>query len=673
MNINGYTETSSTLKEILFLHGDPDFVCLGETHLGSYEYINVPGYKYFGNSRPLLNGRKSGGVAIMMKEYLYETYTAQICCADTEGIIALKVEHDQTGYTFVLVSNYLPPVTSAYGKDPEAFFGRLLQLSYEYAETDFICYCGDFNARIGHKLDSSFECLPIRTTADHVTNSHGKSLLNFLNDSCACVLNGRFGEAPNTCHSYNGSSTVDYAIVPIDNFDRVVSFEIVHLEGLTHELGIEHLVGSGSALPDHDMLIIVFRSTGVHLEDFMRGLGAATCKQGPRTRIPRKFKPDYMSNERVRAAITTCIDALIGRSHDQESIDSCYAKLTKEILWEMDKFKKLGKRQSTPYKEYWSPTLTVLWQDMRERYKAARWHLKGLNMKKLRRRGSSVSLVSEFLRSQDRFDRELRSAKRKFQYERIIEIEDLSKHGHPKDFWRAVNKLGPRQNRELICEAFDGHGNVTKETEAVMEHWQCCFSDLYGTEPTGNFNDEFLARAENENDENLVLPQENDLILNRSISLIEVKKILDKAKKRKATGPDLIPTEALQNAQCLKLLHCLFANCFDSGCLPSDWSKCNIVPITKGKSSISTDPLSHRGLAMQSCVFKLYGLLLNERMATFMETNGHLHETQSGFRKGRNCVDHIFTLTETIRMNLSDSNSRVYCCFVDIKKAFPSE
>lgn len=35
-------------------------------------------------------------------------------------------------------------------------------------------------------------------------------------------------------------------------------------------------------------------------------------------------------------------------------------------------------------------------------------------------------------------------------------------------------------------------------------------------------------------------------------------------------------------------------------------------------------------------------------------------------------MDHVYTLTETVRMNLSNPNSSVVACFVDFQKAFPS-
>lgn len=652
-------------------YDDPDVICLSETHLEKSEMIDIAGYKFYGHSRMGKHSRRSGGVAVLVREDLYSTYYVSVCCKDTDGILGLKFEHICTGYTSGIVINYLPPANSLFGMDPEAFYARLLQLSYECSDFDYLMYVGDFNSRIGTSKDCDCEVIPNRIAVDRTLNSHGKCLLDFLNDTDSCILNGRFGGSLYTCNTSNGSSVVDYAIVHVSMFDRVKKFNIKQLDELVNELGVEYLIGVGSAVPDHELIQIEFASTGHHLEDFVRGLGAKNQGNLCSRRIPRKFKKDYMTNQRVRDALDHCIARIEDINVNQEKIDRCYQELTKEVLWEMDKYKKLGKRKHTPYKKFWSQHLSALWRDMRGKFDKAREQLRGLNKKKLRRMNFPSVPVMEYICSQRLFDCELRKAKRKHSQECIMNIDILSNIGNPKDFWNEINKLGPRRKSGIVCEALDPHGNVTRDKDSVMRHWEDAFAHLYGTPPAGSFDDDFLKEKKSEL-ENLTVSLDQDNLLNSDITLMEVKKVIDKAKAGKAVGVDGIPTEALQNGTCIVMLHRLFRVCFSQGLLPSEWSKCNIVPIGKGNTSVSTDPLSHRGLAMQCCIFKLYCLILNNRMYSYAEGNELLHETQNGFRRGRSCTDHIFTLTETIKMNLPMASSRVFACFVDIKKAFPS-
>lgn len=654
------------------LHGDPDVVCLSETHLKQDERINLPGYKYYGNARSAQSARKSGGVAVLVREGLFSDYMLGVICCDTDGILGICLEHKLTAYCTGIVCNYLPPASSIYGMDPENFYGRLLQLSYECHDYDLLLYVGDFNSRIGQSPDTTSDVVPARLAVDRTINSHGKCLLDFLNDADACVLNGRFGDHLFTCNTANGSSVVDYAITHTDMFDKIRSFRIVEMDSIINEHAIEYMVHDGSTVPDHELITLDMVGTGYHLDEFVRGLGANNEQKRNKRRIPRKFKVDFMCNERIKAVLGKCIDDLEQSERTQTAIDQRYRELSREILWEMDKFKKLSKRTHTPYRPYWNEGLSALWKDLNDKYKLAKSALHNVNKKKLKRHKSSDPLIRSYQESQHRFDHELRGAKKKYSEICVMNIEKLSATGNPRDFWNEVNKLGPRSKKTVTCEALDEGGNATRDAKLVMDHWKKSFAELYGTAPTGDFDEDFLREKKSLLSQHCNVNLDADHELNQDITLMEVKKAVDGAKKGKAVGFDGIPTEALQNGMCIATLHRLYNLCFASGVLPSDWSKCNIVPIGKGKSSVPTEPLSHRGLALQCCIYKLYCVILNNRLYSHAETRELLSETQNGFRKNRSCTEHVFTLTETIKLNLPLASSRVYSCFVDIKKAFPS-
>ena len=52
-----------------------------------------------------------------------------------------------------------------------------------------------------------------------------------------------------------------------------------------------------------------------------------------------------------------------------------------------------------------------------------------------------------------------------------------------------------------------------------------------------------------------------------------------------------------------------------------------------------------------------------------MNSNSLFPKEQNGFRKGRSCEDHIFSLTNLVKNRLV-SNLRTFCAFVDLEKAF---
>lgn len=669
LNINGWTTSSSKLKTKIMLYGDPDIVCLSETHLtGGEDKIVVPGYRYYGNERMSVSHRKAGGVAILVNERVYREFTVYPLMVKVEGELAIKCVHKSTGYATIVSSNYLPPSNSQYGKDPEGLFGQLLLMCYEHNDTDLIYMSGDFNARIGAVQEGLKDCP--RTSVDLTVNSHGKSLLEFLNDSQCCILNGRKLPASYTCHRVLGSSTVDYGIVPQDVLDKVYSFTVINVEQLVNTtMDCGHLVGPASALPDHELLCAELKATGTVLEEHVRGLGA----QRSRKRVvsaPRKYQTGFMNNENIRVALLRTIDGLLAVDNAQMKINEIYEELSKLIREEMSMFKKVGKRKATPYKAYWNPLLTRLWKDMRLAYCNAK---KFLNSRDKRRHKLQYSAVPEIVIYREKlriFDKELRLAKHKYQVEKIADIERLMHTGNPKKFWDAVNKLGPRSKGKVTCEALDQFGNITRDPMTVRELWHKEYANLYGRSQDDGYDDEHRTRLLQElsNDEDA----QADAGLNADISRAEIERAVKSTKDRKACGLDGIPSEALRNAPCIDALHKLFRFCFEYGVIPEEWSRCVILPIGKGTTSISTQPLTHRGLALQSCVYKLYSIILNRRLSCYLENNNRLHDTQNGFRPGRSCMDHIYTLSEIIRMNLSSDQSRVYTCFVDIKKAFPS-
>lgn len=665
------------LKSRLCTFGDPDIVCVSETHLLTYESMEISDFKFIGQSRSVggASGEtRSGGVAILVKDAVYHDYSMEICCADYDGILGIKLLHLASGYQTVVVCNYLPPAGSPYGRDAEGFFERLLLLSYQMYDVDCMLYVGDFNARIGSKQDlhDAYDLIGGRMTVDRTLNGHGSSLLTFLNDSCSCILNGRLSHPEFTCFTANGRSEVDYAIVPVDVYKRVKSFCVVAMQDIVHELGLEDMVGVDASLPDHSLLQITIYGTGHYVEDYCRGLGIRPAQMGPAKRVPRTFKNEFMNNERIRRAVCGCIDQMLEVEKNQENIDACYVSLCKIIQDEMCSNRKAGRRKNTPCKPYWSQTLTDLWRTMRTKYKEVRSFLRSKSLSQWKKVDNPPTQVLHYLRCVSKFDCELRRAKRKYCQERIVQLDEMIKMGDPKLFWDAIEKLGPRSRKQVICEAFDSNGAVTRDADTVLLHWKTAFAALYGDAPAGDFDDEFYVQQLMGLDEFSPSSGDTPLELNRPITLDEVKQTIMQSKLGKATGVDSIPNEALRNPLCISALHKLFSLCFENGLMPTAWSNSVVVPIGKGRSSVSTDPLSHRGLSMQSCVYKTYSLLISRRVNIFAENNDLLSDVQNGFRRDRGCIDHVYSLCELIRLNTSRPECKVYSLFVDFKKAFPS-
>ncbi|KAL8573751.1 hypothetical protein ACOMHN_019025 [Nucella lapillus] len=122
----------------------------------------------------------------------------------------------------------------------------------------------------------------------------------------------------------------------------------------------------------------------------------------------------------------------------------------------------------------------------------------------------------------------------------------------------------------------------------------------------------------------------------------------------------------------LRMLHTFFQTCWTTGNIPKDWKKATVVAIPKnGKPPQQTS--SYRPIALTPHLGKVYKRVLKNRLDHHLEKNEILPLCQAGFRKGRNCMEHVVRLIEdTKKWSLKGKNKKTVATFFDIKKAFDS-
>ena len=103
------------------------------------------------------------------------------------------------------------------------------------------------------------------------------------------------------------------------------------------------------------------------------------------------------------------------------------------------------------------------------------------------------------------------------------------------------------------------------------------------------------------------------------------------------------------------------------GEVPQAWRNAELVTIPKRGDLSSCD--NWRGIALLDVVGKALGRLLQNGLQVVAELE--LPETQCGFRRGRSCTDHIFTLLQSIE-KFNEHQSSGYIVFVDLRKAYDS-
>ena len=261
----------------------------------------------------------------------------------------------------------------------------------------------------------------------------------------------------------------------------------------------------------------------------------------------------------------------------------------------------------------------------------------------------NIELEKKYDETSKLYKKLLRGKKRKYNRELHARSHTL-KDSDPKEYWKILNE----DNKKVLhsakipinefVEHFSQLGNVQQNTNESQENHYWDNTDI----------------AE------LCL----DDALNADISVEEVILMIKKLKNNKACGKDLIRNEFLKNCpvSLLDIIFKLFNLILKSGLVPTDWSVGLIVPIFKKKGK-DTDPDNYRGITLLSCLGKLFTSILNKRISQFLQNDRLLGEEQAGFRAGYSTSDHIFVMKALIDIYLQ-KKKRLYCAFIDYKKAF---
>ena len=81
------------------------------------------------------------------------------------------------------------------------------------------------------------------------------------------------------------------------------------------------------------------------------------------------------------------------------------------------------------------------------------------------------------------------------------------------------------------------------------------------------------------------------------------------------------------------------------------------------------DPDNYRGIAIGSCITKLFSLVLLERLEKYVEQNNFISDFIS-FKRGHRTGDHIFVLSTIINKIVKIEKKKLYTAFIDFRKAY---
>ena len=152
-------------------------------------------------------------------------------------------------------------------------------------------------------------------------------------------------------------------------------------------------------------------------------------------------------------------------------------------------------------------------------------------------------------------------------------------------------------------------------------------------------------------------------------TLVEVKTAIQKMKNGKAAGLDGVTADMLKAEEILtpKLLRDLLEKIWISEETPTSWTTGLIVKLPK-KGNL-TDCNNWRGITLLSVTSKILSRIIHKRLSDALDKV--LRQEQAGFRPGRSCSEHIFTMRQILEQS-QEWNSPIYANFIDFQKAFDS-
>ena len=104
----------------------------------------------------------------------------------------------------------------------------------------------------------------------------------------------------------------------------------------------------------------------------------------------------------------------------------------------------------------------------------------------------------------------------------------------------------------------------------------------------------------------------------------------------------------------------LINKCWREISIPEEWGQATVKSLfKKGKCD---DCSNYRGISLLNSGYKIYAKIITQHLKTISEAI--LLEEQNGFRRGRSCIDKVFTLKQTIEKK-REFNLKTHIAFLD--------
>ena len=628
-----------------------DILALQEIQCGptDTQKLVVPGYRILPFYRKKSsNNRYFGGTLLFIKNHIRDGITIIDNFEGDKIWVKLKMNFFNLEKDVYLCFLYAAPSTSPYTRGLSYdIFQKIEEDISLYSASGNIMLAGDLNAKtntgndfvsdtfdkhspINDIDDYTFDYPLLRRNLDtHAIDAQGKNFLELCKNSRIRILNGRTsGDRLGNFTRYPTSlrespSTIDYVATDCNFQKKIKSFiTLPHLGLSDHECLCVSINTKFSGKKNAEEIPIVkdtFRKC-VDSVVFLRRL------QSPAGRESINSFINVYSMSEETSIDEMCLD-FVSLVTSLSKPNSRYAHKNKQ-----------RKKNDKKYPPWYSIDCRHLKSALNRAERAFR--------KNLFDKAAQVELFN----AKKRFKKACKAAERKsrgFLTAKLLHIENK----RPKEFWELIKKMR-------------NWGKTGKDVDSPIHpcEWFSHFQSLLneGSETATDIQNKLEAL------ENEPVFSELDFM----ITLKDIERAMQRINKNATPGPDKLSGKLILTGkeELMPVLKIVLNKMFTYARQPDLWTHNYLITIFK--KGECWDPDNYRGIAVGSCIVKLFSLILLDRLELRTTLSHPISENQIGFKKGHRTADHIFVIKSIVNKIVTNEKKKLFVAFIDFRKAY---
>lgn len=607
VNVRGVKSKLDSL-ETLILTNDIDIVGITESHLQGQETVFIDGYQWIGKNRET----EGGGIGFLIKKKWMPIISQDEVNKEMEILwIHLKSKKN------VSIGVYYGLQENVTKNEIEREYRALSKIIEMKQKNNSIILLGDFNAKI--KIEKA-ECKQSQSR-------NGKLLKNMMKHTNTVAIN-TLPQHEGTWTRINTKNSKQRSIIDYIVISKCMEHMII--ESNTDTDGT--CIIEGKTPTDHRCITVSF--------NLMMKVESKKIKRW-KTGTPKQWKEyNNLVNNMMKHSDATNVTTL-----------------TKIIVSALTKA--IGRATIVTGKERIPNNKMIT---------AAKYNKKVLKKKynetcKTKDAHMIQEAKAEYIESQKKHREEIEKA---LKDETNVSVNRLMVNDKVdmNTFWKTRRHI-MQQGREEFDIIDEDNKTILNPMEA-KEHVAGYFEDLYQARAGDSKYDKWTKHIEDTVEKVTYKDETITEHNNKTITIYELDSAIKCIQRRKASGPDDIPNEAIIEADESTRKHILqtFNEVYRREVIPKEWREGHIIRLYKGKGKKGKCS-NERGITLSSNLGKLFERIINHRI----QRQINITNSQGGGKKGVSTADHIKKITTYIK-SMRKKKKTVYITFLDVTKAY---